>query len=724
MTQTERPIRTNSRKNSSETKSELRVVDLFCGCGGLALGFALHRGDLKFRTVLGVDNDVAATKVFNDNFRPEEGSRLAIGRLADVTWFSHPDEIRLFYLAHITETERLSDVRGELADIGFPRFLEELKALDDEFSLALSDLNSRDDFSNDAEQIPLQASTLALVRSFAGRLGITNFRRPVIDLGKLPWTEEYRCLTDEAVPRRLLTQRPAIADLAKSVASQWDESVEQLTEASGKSGRGQHAKNSERLKALTIFLQSASGRKLRSHWVGWKAARDSLRARFCLENREAIRSLYFARARAHVILGGPPCKGFSRIGRPVIESLRDQGAHAWSHKEFGDERNSLMIQYVLFLEALQPDVFLFENVSNFQSALKTPNGCLNAPDMLVQLLEDLSAGEVHYHVKHELVNARHFSVPQDRRRFIMFGLNAAKAVSKPARAFFEFGAPAQDVPLSQALLGLGEPSVFDPQGGVKADHLTATSYLVTTAHQPKSYSRYMRWIATAKPGTADRPTETDAHIYRQGREDDVAFIRFIGPGIRWMDLKVGKSPTLAELQDVLAGLVDASTDKQLRNRAAELLKKVDDSLMLRLLLEHTVAKGRLSEQHLLLDSYLKNGGSTHGDWLERLSASKPCRTIVAHIGKDTYAYWHPFEPRALTIREAARVQSFPDFFKFGADGVVDAYSVIGNAVPPLLANSFARRIEELHEEYCIFHDEVLESMEAPSRHEVQLVLTI
>jgi site-specific DNA-cytosine methylase len=170
-----------------------------------------------------------------------------------------------------------------------------------------------------------------------------------------------------------------------------------------------------------------------------------------------------------------------------------------------------------------------------------------------------------------------------------------------------------------------------------------------------------------------------------------------------MDLKVSQSATLNQLKSVLNAAVHGASP-ELAARIREVLPKVDDALMLRLLLEHTQARRKLAEQHLLLECYLRNGGSTHGDWLERLSATKPCKTIVAHIGKDTYGYWHPTEARALTIREAARVQSFPDFFRLDVAGVVDTYAVVGNAVPPLLSAEFAGRIEELADEWPLFGD--------------------
>jgi hypothetical protein len=125
--------------------------------------------------------------------------------------------------------------------------------------------------------------------------------------------------------------------------------------------------------------------------------------------------------------------------------------------------------------------------------------------------------------------------------------------------------------------------------------------------------------------------------------------------------------------------------------------------MLRLMLEETKADLDGEEQHLLMDCYLGRGYDSHGDWLERLSATRPCKTIIAHIGKDTYAYIHPFEHRAISIRETARIQSFPDWFAFGGIGVVEAYSMIGNAVPPLAAKLFAQQLEALHRDVGLFN---------------------
>ena len=74
------------------------------------------------------------------------------------------------------------------------------------------------------------------------------------------------------------------------------------------------------------------------------------------------------------------------------------------------------------------------------------------------------------------------------------------------------------------------------------------------------------------------------------------------------------------------------------------------------------------------------------DKYKRLHWDGVSRTITAHIAKDGYWYIHPEQHRTLTIREAARIQSFPDKFRF-AGTVTQQFRQIGDAVPPLLAEA-------------------------------------
>jgi DNA (cytosine-5)-methyltransferase 1 len=85
---------------------------------------------------------------------------------------------------------------------------------------------------------------------------------------------------------------------------------------------------------------------------------------------------------------------------------------------------------------------------------------------------------------------------------------------------------------------------------------------------------------------------------------------------------------------------------------------------------------------------LKYSVTKFQDKLHKLDPTRPSWTVTAHLQKDCYKFIHPSQPRTISVREAARLQSFPDSFVFptvlGA-----AFRLIGNAVPPLLAYAFA-----------------------------------
>src|SRR5690606_34082893 len=77
----------------------------------------------------------------------------------------------------------------------------------------------------------------------------------------------------------------------------------------------------------------------------------------------------------------------------------------------------------------------------------------------------------------------------------------------------------------------------------------------------------------------------------------------------------------------------------------------------------------------------------------KMEADRPARTLLAHLGKDSYSHIHydSEQARTISVREAARLQSFPDGFKF-AGTMNPAFRQIGNAVPPLMARRLAESI--------------------------------
>ncbi len=86
--------------------------------------------------------------------------------------------------------------------------------------------------------------------------------------------------------------------------------------------------------------------------------------------------------------------------------------------------------------------------------------------------------------------------------------------------------------------------------------------------------------------------------------------------------------------------------------------------------------------------------SSFKDRYTRQSRSHPCSTIVAHLSKDGLMFVHPTQARSLTPREAARVQSFPDWFRF-PKARTHSFRQIGNAVPPLIAEAIGLAVQEI-----------------------------
>jgi len=79
------------------------------------------------------------------------------------------------------------------------------------------------------------------------------------------------------------------------------------------------------------------------------------------------------------------------------------------------------------------------------------------------------------------------------------------------------------------------------------------------------------------------------------------------------------------------------------------------------------------------------------DKMRRIRWDKPAPTIVAHLAKDGYMFIHPFSNRTITVREAARFQSFPDSFEF-LGSMASQFRQVGNAVPPVLAEALGEAI--------------------------------
>ena len=88
-----------------------------------------------------------------------------------------------------------------------------------------------------------------------------------------------------------------------------------------------------------------------------------------------------------------------------------------------------------------------------------------------------------------------------------------------------------------------------------------------------------------------------------------------------------------------------------------------------------------------------NDDSFNDKW-RRLPLNKPSWTVTSHLSKDGYMFIHPKQNRTISVREAARLQSFPDKFVFEGSRS-SQFKQIGNAVPPLLAKAIALSVRKI-----------------------------
>lgn len=686
------------RSRSPAFESKKYVVDLFCGCGGMSLGFERYAGGGSYQIAMALDIEEPMVKVFNDN-HPVAGS-IGVARQADISDFMSEGEIQAYYLDHLcrsTNDAALAKLLKGIEQGGIDGLRRRLRDLDTAFLADLGEIRRQPNYLKELKAIGSAALGQTSVGGFhyATKLPLTNSGAP--KFGPLIWhlDGELKSSGAENSPWPDDTLLRACKQRARVL---WKKEVAKLTLRGAGAGRGQLASAAERIQRFQAFLDTAPMQRVKKLWIEWRGEREALRVAFFddAEVQASLRRIYDSGYQVSVLLGGPPCQGFSRIGRGKIRSLREQSVHVQEDEDSVDSRNQLMHQYVLFVAALAPEVFLFENVKHFQAVVKSEGIEYDAADILADAIESVSERGVGYQVASRIVVASHHAVPQARERFVMAGVRTdiANAGHRDDAAEFCLAlARRSPVPLGVALEGLPAPD-FDSQSKKRVVRSSANATDEDMGISKGEFV-YRNWTFVGD--------QIDAHIARQPRRDDAAFFSLMGPGKRWMDYRADGAGTVARLALALTSVRDSI------NKNPELAKQIgvefeeidalvgitDGSLSLRLLLECIQPQPGELEHHLLSPNYLRKRDGAHGDWLSRMDASAPSKTIVSHMAKDTYAFVHPYLPRTLSVREAARVQSFPDDYRFSAVGLVDGFKVVGNAVPPLLSAQFAERVAEL-----------------------------
>lgn len=279
-----------------------------------------------------------------------------------------------------------------------------------------------------------------------------------------------------------------------------------------------------------------------------------------------------------VLVGGPPCQSYSTLGKRQM-----------------DARANLFMQYKRVLQILKPKVFVFENVSGLLS--------MDKGRLFPKIRAEFE--EIGYSLKHKLLNAVDYGVPQQRERVILVGMLGENN--------FEYPEPTH-----------GEGPGLKP-------------------------------YVTLKEAIGDLP------VLKSGCSDD----RYGGPA-----------------NNEFLKFVRASGGKHLEEHDApnngEHLIRIMQAL-----------KDGQSKDDLPEDIRPKSG---YGNTYAKLWWDKPSTTITRNFACPSSSRCiHPRDSRAMSIREGARLQSFPDDYKFyGSDGMKRLE--IGNAVPPLLSVAIAKQM--------------------------------
>lgn len=349
-----------------------------------------------------------------------------------------------------------------------------------------------------------------------------------------------------------------------------------------------------------------------------------------------------------VLAGGPPCQGFSTYGQ----------------RSEGDLRNQLYVDYLRFLDVFRPKTFVIENVVGM---LSMSGGAVI--DDIRQRLHTLGYGSDVW-----TLDASLYGVPQKRKRVFITGTQdgglldapmATHGMRKLSQGVLEFSS----LPLSEFV------SVRDAISDLPSIALKPKEAHKVLAYQwgPKSeYQRVMR-------GEETKLTHHSAKQMLGIRRLRLALMRQGDWGTN-IEERLKKDGLPDELIDSLLGGGEALRD--LKGVREQDRKK-------ELALREKLSSGHTTIEELM--EFMDSQGFANK--YRRLSWSGLSHTLVAHMARDCSDFVHPQVDRFISVREAARLQSFPDSYYFEGSQFMQLRH-IGNAVPPTLAAAVAGSVRK------------------------------
>lgn len=378
------------------------------------------------------------------------------------------------------------------------------------------------------------------------------------------------------------------------------------------------------------------------------------------------------------IVGGPPCPAYSRIGRA---KLREIARHPAAHRR--DPRAKLYVPYLKFVEATAPIAVVMENVPEILN--------FGGHNLAEEISDALAA--LGYRCAYTLLNAANYGVPQTRERFFLLGIHEVAEVVPT------FPAASHSVVLPFGYRGTRSHAL----SAVKA----ASSSRYVDCTPP---ARLPRKAITAAQAIADLPPLIPGNtgVFNARKRDD-RVVRYSKRGRpnKYVELMRGWPGFKAD------GQVDNHLTRQLTERDYRVFRRMkpgaDYPAAVKIawrLFRRELA--RIARKGMPADSQSYSYRVTKPEFIppydvkkfpnkwRKMEADAPARTLMAHLGKDAYSHIHfdSGQARTISVREAARLQSFPDGFRF-PDRLNPAFRQIGNSVPPLMAHAIAAHLVQV-----------------------------
>jgi len=381
-----------------------------------------------------------------------------------------------------------------------------------------------------------------------------------------------------------------------------------------------------------------------------------------------------------VIIGGPPCQAFARVGRSKLREIEEH-PQAFRH----DPRARLYQEYLHYVEAFEPLALLVENVPDVLN-----HGGQNIAEEICEVLEKKG-----YVCGYTLLNAAFYGVPQMRERMFLIAYHRelAAQVSFPEPSHYLVLPPGYEGSRAVALKVLNG-LLFEAHDYIAPPVARRTLTPAVTAEQALSDLPPIDARAELKRGTLRRGARRFEQPVSVGSRRLSAYARLMRswPGFELPEEGI-KDHVIRYLPRDYALFARMQPGDQYPE-AFQLALKMFEERLNDLKKEGTVVREGTKEYEKLKASIVPpyDASKFPNKW-RKMWRDQPARTLMAHLGKDSYSHIHydSEQARTISVREAARLQSFPDGFVF-CGTMNPAFRQIGNAVPPLMAKALAGKI--------------------------------